>query len=63
MGDITSIQLPKETRDKLRRFGVKGQTWAEILENLMEKVEYDEFMATQYARLKDRKSFSSLDEA
>lgn len=63
MADLTSIQLPRSTRDKLRRYGVKGQTWAEILENLMARVEYEQFMAEQYARLAERSSFVPLDEA
>lgn len=63
MGDTTSIQLPMSTRDKLRRFGLKGQTWGDILENLMARVEYEEFMDAQYARLAERKKFVPLDEA
>lgn len=62
MGDLTSIQLPKETRDRLRRFGMKGQTWAQILDRLMERVEYEDFMEAQYQRLDDRNEFVSLDE-
>ena len=61
--DATSIQLPRSTRDKLRRFGVKGQTWAEILEGLMARVQYEEFMAEQYSRLSERSTFVPLDEA
>lgn len=63
MGNITSIQVPMATRDRLRRFGLKGQTWAEILESLMERVEYEEFMETQYRRLDERATFVPLDEA
>lgn len=63
MGDITSIQVPRATRDRLRRFGLKGQTWADILENLMARVAYEEFMDEQYARLKEREKFVPLDEA
>ncbi len=62
MGGITSIQVPTETRDRLRRFGHKGQTWAEILEGLMARVEYEEFMEEQYRRLGERKKFVSLDD-
>ena len=62
MGDLTSIQLPKETRDRLRRFGMKGQTWAQILDRLMERVEYEDFMEAQYQRLDERNEFVSLDE-
>lgn len=63
MPDITSIQIPKATRDKLRKYGAKGQTWADILENLMARVEYEAFMEQQYARLGEREAFVGLDEA
>lgn len=62
MGDITSIQIPKATRDRLRKFGHKGQTWAQILERLMERVEYEDFMEEQYRRLDDREQFVPLDD-
>lgn len=63
MADITSIQVPKATRDRLRKFGHKGQTWAEILDGLMARVEYEEFMEDQYQRLAERGSFVPLAEA
>ena len=40
----TTIQIPAETRDRLKRFGLKGQTYKDILEALMDRVEYEEFM-------------------
>lgn len=63
MADITSIQLPKATRDKLRKYGAKGQTWGDIIENLMARVEYEAFMDQQYARLAERDAFVPLEEA
>lgn len=64
MSSKTSIQLPKEVRDRLKRFGHKGQTYAEILDALMDRVEYEEFMAEQYRRLdEDRDDFVPLDDA
>ena len=63
MADLTSIQIPRGTRDKLRRFGMKGETWAEILEKLMQRVDYEAFLEEQYARLKQREDFVPLDEA
>jgi hypothetical protein len=63
MGDLTSIQVPRATRDRLRKFGMKGETRADILEKPMERVEYEAFMEEQYARLKQRGKFTPLDEA
>ena len=59
---ITTIQIPAETRDRLRRFGLKGQTYRDILEALMDRVEYEEFMEEQYKRLKERSKLVPLDE-
>jgi hypothetical protein len=56
----TTIQIPAETRDRLKRFGLKGQTYRDILETLMDRVEYEEFMEEQYRRLQDRSKFIQL---
>ncbi len=58
----TTIPLEKETRDRLRSFGRKGETYDQILKRLMSVAEYEEFMERQYERLKDTKAFVSLDE-
>jgi hypothetical protein len=58
----TTIPLEKETRDRLRMLGKKGETYDQILKRLMSIAEYEEFMETQYERLKDKKNFVSLDE-
>jgi hypothetical protein len=58
----TTIPLAKETRERLRIFGKKGETYDQILKRLMSLAEYDEFMEKQYERLKDKRAFVSLDE-
>jgi hypothetical protein len=58
----TTIPLDKETRDRLRLLGRKGETYDQILRRLMSIAEYEEFMERQYERLKDKKAFVSLDE-
>jgi hypothetical protein len=60
MRDITTIPVRKSTKDRLKSFGLKGQTYDEILANLMEKVEYEEFMQRQYERLKEKAKFVPL---
>ena len=47
--DLTTIPLKKETRDKLKIFGIKGST-------------YDEIMERQYQRLKEKSKFVPLEE-
>lgn len=58
----TTIPIEKQTRDRLRSLGKKGETYDQILKRLMSLAEYEEFMERQYERLKDRKAFVSLDE-
>ena len=58
----TTIPIQKETRDRLRSFGRKGETYDQVLKRLMSIAEYEEFMMRQYERLKDKSAFVSLDE-
>jgi hypothetical protein len=58
----TTIPVEKETRDRLRSLGKKGETYTQILNRLMSSAEYAEFMERQYERLKDKKTFVPLDE-
>ena len=60
--EITTIPLAKETREHLRSFGKKGETYDQILRRLMSLAEYEGFMEKQYERLKDKQAFVSLDE-
>ena len=58
----TTIPIEKETRDRLRSFGRKGETYDQVLRRLMSIAEYEDFMENQYERLKDKSAFVSLDE-
>jgi hypothetical protein len=58
----TTIPVAKETRERLRIFGRKGETYDQILRRLMSLAEYEEFMEKQYERLEDKRAFVSLDE-
>jgi hypothetical protein len=58
----TTIPVEKETRDRLRSFGRKGETYDQVLQRLMTLAEYEEFMTRQYERLKDKSAFVALDE-
>lgn len=57
---VTTIPLAKETREHLRSFGKKGETYDQILKRLMTIAEYEGFMEKQYERLKDKEAFLSL---
>jgi hypothetical protein len=60
--EVTTIPVTKETREHLRSFGKKGETYDQILRRLMSLAEYEGFMEKQYERLKDKEAFVSLDE-
>ena len=60
--EVTTIPVTKETREHLRSFGKKGETYDQILRRLMSLAEYEGFMEKQYERLKDKQAFVSLDE-
>ena len=59
---ITTIPLEKETRDRIKSLGRKGETYDQILKRLISLAEYEEFMERQYERLRDKESFVPLDE-
>jgi len=58
----TTIPLEKETRERLRSLGRKGETYDQVIKRLISIAEYEEFMTRQYERLKDKNAFVSLDE-
>jgi hypothetical protein len=58
----TTIPVEKETRDRLRSFGRKGETYDQVLRRLMTLAEYEEFVTRQYDRLKEKSAFVPLDE-
>lgn len=43
----TTIRVPTEVRERLRKYGVRGQSYADILANLMDEVDYERFLREQ----------------
>ena len=62
MGELTTIPVYKNTRDRLKAFGFKGETYDQIIKKLMEKTEYITFMERQYEILSNKADFVPLDE-
>ena len=56
----TTIQISKDTREKLKTIGRKGQTYDEIIENLIEIAKKDIFFA-ELDRIADTEEFVPLD--
>jgi len=57
----TTINIDATTREKLKKFGTKGETYDEILLNLMEVAKIHNFLEEQKWILKNEK-FSSVDD-
>ena len=57
----TTIQISKETREKLKRVGRKGQTYDEVIQNLLEIGKKAMFF-NELDRIADTEEFLPLDE-
>ena len=57
----TTISLRKETKELLRRFGSKGQTYDEVIRELIEKASIKEHDA-RWNRILKEEAFIPLDE-
>lgn len=62
MSEATTIPVTKDVRDRLKKYGLKGETYNEILKHLMDEVDYEAFMERQYKRLEEKEKFVNLDE-
>ncbi len=62
MNEITTIPITKEVRDMLKSYGLKGETYDNILRRIMKQVDHEEFMERQYKFLQEKDKFISLDE-
>lgn len=56
----TTIAIPAKTRDRLRRYGKKGVSYGEILDQIMDELERSRFIAAM-PRLADKGEFVPLE--
>ena len=61
MAGLTTLPVRKSTRDRLKTFGVKGESYDAILARLMEVARESEFWERQVRILKESR-FHSIDE-
>jgi len=61
MAALTTLPVKKSTRDRLKTFGVKGESYDAILARLMEVARESEFWERQVRILKESR-FHSIDE-
>jgi hypothetical protein len=62
MSEATTIPVTKDVRDRLKQYGMKVETYNDILKRLMDEVDYKSFMERQYKKLEEKEKFVSLDE-
>jgi predicted CopG family antitoxin len=62
----TTIQIEKNTREKLKHFGHKGESYNDIIERLMdyfEELDVEELIETRWKKLqKEKEKYIPLDE-
>ncbi len=62
----TTIQIKKNTREKLKRFGYKGETYDDIINRLMkycEDINVEDLIEARWERLqKEKETYIPLDE-
>ena len=61
IGETTTIPLSKETRDLLKKYGQKGETYDELLRRLLEMAEQMEF-ARRQKRILAEEEFVPIDQ-
>ena len=61
MEDLTTIPLKKTTRDRLKNFGQKGETYDNVVNRLMEIAEHVEFYQSQ-KKILDEEEFIPFEE-
>ena len=62
MVSTTTIQVTTQIRDLLKSFGSKGETYNDIIESLVERANYVQFMRENYEILDKEQNWVSLDE-
>lgn len=58
----TTVALSENTRDKLKSFGRKGDTYDDIIRRMMEIVDRELYLDEVYRRLEEKEKFVPLDE-
>ncbi len=58
----TTIQVNTDVRDMLKSFGAKGDTYNDIIIDLVKRTRYVEFMRESYAVLDSEDDWVDLDE-
>lgn len=62
MPDYATIPVHKETRELLKSYGSKGETYDTLIRKLLSIVDHAQIMETHYQRLEEKDQFVPLSE-
>jgi len=62
MGDYVTIPLRPSTRDLLKGYGSKGETYDMLVRKLIDVASHSQLMETHYRRLNEKDHFVRLEE-
>lgn len=46
--EVTTAKFPRAVLERLRGYGLKGQTYAEIVSNVLDRIDREEFIEEQF---------------
>lgn len=58
----TTIAVTEDTRDRLKSYGRKGDTYDDIISRMMDIVDKELYLSDVYRRLGEKEKFIPLDE-
>ena len=58
--ESTTISVSAKTRDKLKTYGLKGDTYDKIINRILQKIDRDEFLEECYQRLSEKNKFIKI---
>jgi len=62
MPDYAMIPVHKDTRELLKSYGSKGETYDTLIRKMLSVVEHARMMETHYQRLEEKSQFIPLSE-
>lgn len=62
MGDYAMIPVHQETKEMLKSYGLKGETYDQLVRKLLSIADHAQIMETHYQRLGEKDEFVSLED-
>ena len=62
MGEYAMIPVHQDTKEMLKSYGLKGETYDQLVRKLLSIADHAQIMETHYQRLAKKDDFVSLEE-